>query len=278
MLVKAAHSANIKERRDASCALFDADGQMVMQAEHIPVHLGAMPDAVAAVAGRGPLRRHAVGAQRPVRGRHAPARHHGHHARCSTTASCSASPPAAPTTPTSAARRPARCRPTRTTLEDEGVVISPQPARRRRDRAAGAADAPAGPAPRRPARPARRQPHRRQAAGRAARAARRRTACATRWPRPSTTPSAGCAPAWPSSRTASTRRRDVLEARRRRPRAAPDARRRRRRADARLHRLAPTSTTATSTARWRSPAPPAGSPCACSPTPTSRPPPARCAR
>jgi N-methylhydantoinase B len=46
VLVKAAHSANIKERRDASCALFDADGQMVMQAEHIPVHLGAMPDAV----------------------------------------------------------------------------------------------------------------------------------------------------------------------------------------------------------------------------------------
>ena len=51
VLVRAAHSANIKERRDASTALFDADAQMVMQAEHIPVHLGAMPDAVAAVAG-----------------------------------------------------------------------------------------------------------------------------------------------------------------------------------------------------------------------------------
>jgi N-methylhydantoinase B len=49
VLVRAAHSANIKERRDASTALFDADGQMVMQAEHIPVHLGAMPSAVAAV-------------------------------------------------------------------------------------------------------------------------------------------------------------------------------------------------------------------------------------
>src|SRR4051794_13197736 len=48
-LVRAAHSANIKERRDASTALFDARGEMVMQAEHIPVHLGAMPDAVAAV-------------------------------------------------------------------------------------------------------------------------------------------------------------------------------------------------------------------------------------
>ena len=50
VLVRAAHSANIKERRDCSCALFDADGQMVMQAEHIPVHLGAMPAAVRAVA------------------------------------------------------------------------------------------------------------------------------------------------------------------------------------------------------------------------------------
>src|SRR5687767_8077890 len=51
VLVRSAHSANIKERRDASTALFDAGGAMVMQAEHIPVHLGAMPDAVAAVVG-----------------------------------------------------------------------------------------------------------------------------------------------------------------------------------------------------------------------------------
>jgi N-methylhydantoinase B len=49
VLVRSAHSANIKERRDASTALFDERGQMVMQAEHIPVHLGAMPAAVAAV-------------------------------------------------------------------------------------------------------------------------------------------------------------------------------------------------------------------------------------
>src|SRR5262245_18409938 len=49
VLVRAAHSANIKERRDASTGLFDAAGEMVMQAEHIPVHLGAMPDAVAVV-------------------------------------------------------------------------------------------------------------------------------------------------------------------------------------------------------------------------------------
>jgi N-methylhydantoinase B len=49
VLVRAAHSANIKERRDASTALFDAAGTMVMQAAHIPVHLGAMPAAVEAV-------------------------------------------------------------------------------------------------------------------------------------------------------------------------------------------------------------------------------------
>ena len=48
-LIRSAHSANIKERRDASTALFDAAGEMVMQAEHIPVHLGAMPAAVEAV-------------------------------------------------------------------------------------------------------------------------------------------------------------------------------------------------------------------------------------
>ncbi len=48
-LIRSAHSPNIKERRDASTALFDARGQMVMQAEHIPVHLGSMPDAVAAI-------------------------------------------------------------------------------------------------------------------------------------------------------------------------------------------------------------------------------------
>ena len=51
-LVRSAYSANIKERRDASTALFDPDGQMVMQAEHIPVHLGSMPAAVRAVLDR----------------------------------------------------------------------------------------------------------------------------------------------------------------------------------------------------------------------------------
>jgi N-methylhydantoinase B len=48
-LIRSAFSANIKERRDCSTALFDERGRMIVQAEHIPVHLGAMPDAVAAV-------------------------------------------------------------------------------------------------------------------------------------------------------------------------------------------------------------------------------------
>jgi N-methylhydantoinase B len=48
-LIRSAHSSNIKERHDASTGLFDADAQMIMQAEHIPVHLGSMPASVAAV-------------------------------------------------------------------------------------------------------------------------------------------------------------------------------------------------------------------------------------
>ena len=41
-LERSSFSANIKERRDYSCALFDADGRLIAQAAHIPVHLGAM--------------------------------------------------------------------------------------------------------------------------------------------------------------------------------------------------------------------------------------------
>jgi len=49
VLRRSSFSPNIKERRDFSCALFDAPGQLVAQAEHIPVHLGAMPYSVQAV-------------------------------------------------------------------------------------------------------------------------------------------------------------------------------------------------------------------------------------
>ena len=115
VLIRSAHSANIKERRDASTALFDARGEMVMQAEHIPVHLGAMPASVAAVLDE----EHAPGRSwvlnNPYRG--------GTHLPDITVitpvfapgddVSRSRSSPTAPTTPTSAARPRARCRPTR---------------------------------------------------------------------------------------------------------------------------------------------------------------------
>lgn len=47
-LRRTAYSPNIKERRDFSCAVFDPHGEMVAQAAHIPVHLGAMPLSVRA--------------------------------------------------------------------------------------------------------------------------------------------------------------------------------------------------------------------------------------
>ena len=47
-LMRAAFSPNIKERRDYSCAIFDATGAMIAQAAHIPVHLGSTPMSVAA--------------------------------------------------------------------------------------------------------------------------------------------------------------------------------------------------------------------------------------
>jgi N-methylhydantoinase B len=54
VLIRSSFSANIKERRDCSTALFDERGRMIAQAEHIPVHLGALPDAVAAVRAHDP--------------------------------------------------------------------------------------------------------------------------------------------------------------------------------------------------------------------------------
>jgi len=51
-LAQTAHSTNIKERLDFSCAVFDASGSLVANAPHIPVHLGAMGESVKAVAAR----------------------------------------------------------------------------------------------------------------------------------------------------------------------------------------------------------------------------------
>jgi len=57
ILEKTAHSVNIKERLDFSCAVFDGDGELVANAPHVPVHLGSMGASVRAVieAGAGTL-------------------------------------------------------------------------------------------------------------------------------------------------------------------------------------------------------------------------------
>ena len=81
-LQNTAHSVNIKERLDFSCAVFDADGLLVANAPHMPVHLGSMGASVRAVidsnqrsdpAGR------RLRPQRSVRRRHPPAGRDGDH-------------------------------------------------------------------------------------------------------------------------------------------------------------------------------------------------------
>jgi N-methylhydantoinase B len=42
-LVRTAYATNIKDRRDLSCAVFSPGGEVVAQAEHIPIHLGVLP-------------------------------------------------------------------------------------------------------------------------------------------------------------------------------------------------------------------------------------------
>src|SRR5438552_1611348 len=48
VLRRTSYSPNIKERADCSAAVFSPTGELVAQAEHIPVHLGSMPASVAA--------------------------------------------------------------------------------------------------------------------------------------------------------------------------------------------------------------------------------------
>ncbi|SIO04755.1 5-oxoprolinase (ATP-hydrolysing) [Sulfurivirga caldicuralii] len=49
VLARTAHSVNIKERLDFSCALFNANGELIANAPHVPVHLGSMGESVRAV-------------------------------------------------------------------------------------------------------------------------------------------------------------------------------------------------------------------------------------
>jgi 5-oxoprolinase (ATP-hydrolysing) len=53
-LQNTAHSVNIKERLDFSCALFDAQGQLIANAPHMPVHLGSMSESIKTVIERNP--------------------------------------------------------------------------------------------------------------------------------------------------------------------------------------------------------------------------------
>ena len=116
-LQNTAYSVNIKERLDFSCALFDAEGNLIANAPHMPVHLGSMSESIKTVIARN------AGRMQPgdVYVLNDPY-HGGTHlpdvtvvtpvyldGRASTTSRRSTSAPAA-TTPTSAARRPARCR------------------------------------------------------------------------------------------------------------------------------------------------------------------------
>ena len=82
-LQNTAYSVNIKERLDFSCAVFDADGTLVANAPHMPVHLGSMDRAVETII-RENAGKHCAGRrlrdQRALQRRHASARHHGLHA------------------------------------------------------------------------------------------------------------------------------------------------------------------------------------------------------
>jgi 5-oxoprolinase (ATP-hydrolysing) len=56
-LQNTAYSVNIKERLDFSCALFDAEGQLIANAPHMPVHLGSMSESIKTVIARNPAMR-----------------------------------------------------------------------------------------------------------------------------------------------------------------------------------------------------------------------------
>ena len=199
VLVRSAFSANIKERRDCSTALFDEAGRMVTQAEHIPVHLGAMPEAVAAVRAHDPEPGEPWILNDPYAGgTHLPdltivtrtslgyAVTRAHHADVG-----GAEPGSLPAGST--------------TLEEEGVVIPPTRLDASGARGSRPPDAQPGRAPRRPARAAR-GTHARGAAGRRAlRPPRARDGSQPRWTSSSPTRSASSARRCASCRTDATR-------------------------------------------------------------------------
>ena len=126
-LANTAYSVNIKERLDFSCALFDADGNLIANAPHMPVHLGSMGESVKTIIDRraGTMRRGDVfvlnapyngGTHLPDVTVIAPVFSLGcPRAEAAAERIPDSSSPRAAITPTSAASRPARCRPTRRT-------------------------------------------------------------------------------------------------------------------------------------------------------------------
>ena len=125
-LQSTAYSVNVKERLDFSCAVFAADGALVANAPHMPVHLGSMGQSVRTILelNRDRLRPGDVWAlNNPYNG--------GTHLPDITVvmpvfdgrASWSSSPPRARTMPTSAASPRARCRPTARIIDQEGVLF-----------------------------------------------------------------------------------------------------------------------------------------------------------
>ena len=159
VLRRAAFSPNIKERADCSAALFTPDGELLVQAEHIPVHLGSMPASVRGGDRRLRRRRSARRpgrAQRPLRRRHPPQRRHAGGAVLR-------GRPAGrlggqPGPPRRRGRRRARVDPGRRHRDLPGGPAHPAHAPRRRPAPAAAGQLPhARRAGRRPRRPGRRQ-------------------------------------------------------------------------------------------------------------------------
>ena len=75
-LRRTAFSPNIKERRDYSCAVFDAAGSVIAMGDHMPVHLGSMPMSVRAAIDEWFLTRRRRDAERSVSRRNSSPRHH----------------------------------------------------------------------------------------------------------------------------------------------------------------------------------------------------------
>ena len=157
MLRRAAFSPNIKERADCSAALFTADGELLVQAEHIPVHLGSMPASVAAAidAFGGRRWRPATRSSSTTPSPAAPTSTTSPWSRpASSTAGWWAGPPTGPTTPTWAGWRRGRSRPTPPRSTRRGCAsrrcCSPRPSRTSsaptpaRPTSAGATSTPSG--------------------------------------------------------------------------------------------------------------------------------------